>query len=296
MVCKAVHDLAAGLEASLEGEAVEEIAALVDKSLLQPEEGVHDEPRFRTLETIREFGLECLTAHGEMQVVRRAHAGYYLALAETAEPHLTGPDQAVWLDRLEAEHDNLRAALSWAAESGAVEEGLRLAGALCQFWLARSHLREGREYLVRLLPLARTSIPTAARAKVLTGAGHLAHNQGDYAAARALFEESLALWREIGNKRGIASALNDLGWMAWRQGDYAAAQVLSAESLALWQELGEKQGIATALTNLGWLAHHQGDYAAARALFEETLALRRVLEDERGVAFSLALVGWARSR
>ena len=296
MVCQAVHDPAAGLEAALEGEAVEGLASLVDKSLLQPEEGRHGEPRFRMLETIREFGLECLAACGEAPAVQRAHASYYLALAEAAEAQLNGPEQAVWLERLEVEHDNFRAALRWAEESGAVEEGLRLAGALCQFWLARSHLREGQEHLARLVPLARTSMPTPAPAKVLTGAGHLAHNQGDYATARALFAESLRLWREIGNKRGIASALNDLGWMAWRQGDYTVARALSAESLVLWQDLGETQGIATALTNLGWIAHHRGDYAAAWSLFEESLALRRVLEDKRGVAFALMGLGWARSR
>jgi predicted ATPase/DNA-binding winged helix-turn-helix (wHTH) protein len=296
MVCQAMHDPAAGLEAALESEAVEGIASLVDKSLLQPEEGGHGEPRFCMLETIREFGLECLVACGEAPAVQRAHASYYLALAEAAEAQLSGPDQAVWLERLEAEQDNFRAALRWAEESGAVEEGLRLAGALCQFWLARSYLREGQEHLARLVPLARTSMPTPARAKVLTGAGHLAHNQGDYTTARALFEESLTLWREIGNKRGIASALNDLGWMAWRQGDYAVARALSAEGLALWQALGETQGIATALTNLGWIAHHRGDYAAAWSLFEESLALRRVLEDKRGVAFALMGLGWARSR
>jgi predicted ATPase/DNA-binding winged helix-turn-helix (wHTH) protein len=296
MVCQAVHDPAAGLEATREGAAIEGIASLVDKSLLHPEEGVHGEPRFRMLETVREFGLECLVACGEAQAVQRAHASYYLALAETAEAQLNGPDQTVWLDRLEAEHDNFRAVLRWAEENGAVEEELRLAGALCQFWLARSHLHEGREHLARLVPLARTSVPTPARAKVLTGAGHLAHNQGDYTTARALFEESLALWREIGNKRGVASALNDLGWMAWRQGDYAVARVLSAEGLALWQDLGETHGIATALTNLGWVAHHQGDYATARALCEESLALRRLLEDKRGVAFALAFLGWVRFR
>ena len=296
MVCQAVHDPAAGVGAPREGEAIEGIASLVDKSLLHPEEERQDEPRFRMLETIREYGLECLVASGEAQAVQRAHARYYLALAEAAEPQLTGPDQAVWLEQLEAEHDNLRAALRWVEESGAVEEGLRLAGALCQFWLARSYLREGQECLARLVPLARTSMPMAARVKVLTGAGHLAHNQGDYVAARALFEESLALWREIGDKRGIATALNDLGWVAWRQGNYAAARTLSAESLALWKDLGERQGMATALTNLGWLAHHQSDYAEARALFEESLTLRRALEDTRGVAFSLALLGWAWSK
>jgi predicted ATPase/DNA-binding winged helix-turn-helix (wHTH) protein len=296
MVCQAVHDPAAGLGAPREGEAIEGIASLVDKSLLHPEEGRQGEPRFRMLETIREYGLECLAASGETQAVQRAHARYYLALAEAAEPQLTGPDQAVWLEQLEAEHANLRAALRWAEESEAVEEGLRLAGALCQFWLARSYLREGQECLARLVPLARTSMPMAVRVKVLTGAGHLAHNQGDYVAARILFEESLALWREIGDKWGIATALNDLGWVAWRQGNYAEARTLSAESLALWQELGERQGMATALTNLGWLAQHQSDYAEARALFEESLTLRRALEDTRGVAFSLALLGWAWSK
>jgi predicted ATPase/DNA-binding winged helix-turn-helix (wHTH) protein len=296
MVCQAVHDPAAALEAAPQDEVIEGIASLVDKSLLQPEEGLHGEPRFRMLETIREFGLECLAACGEAPAVQRAHARYYLALAEAAEAQLSGPDQALWLERLEAEQDNFRAALRWAQESGAVEEGLRLAGALCQFWLARSHLREGQEHLARFVPLARTSMPTPARAKVLTGAGHLAHNQGDYATARALFEESLTLWREIGNKRGIASALNDLGWMAWRQGDYAVAQALSAESLGLWQDLGETQGVATALTNLGWTAHHRGDYTAAWSLFEESLALRRLLEDKRGMAFALMGLGWARSK
>ena len=134
------------------------------------------------------------------------------------------------------------------------------------FWLARSHLREGQEHLARLVPLARTSMPTPAPAKVLTGAGHLAHNQGDYATARPCSQRADALARDW-QQAGIASALNDLGWMAWRQGDYAVAQALSAESLALWQDLGETQGIATALTNLGWIAHHRGDYAAAWALF-----------------------------
>jgi len=296
MVCKAVDDAATGVRVPLEGEVLDRIASLVDKSLLQPEEGGHGEPRFRMLEIIREYGLECLAASGTAQAVQHAHAGYYLALAETAESQLAGPEQALWLERLEAEYDNLRAALRWAEESGDVEAGLRLAGALCQFWLARSYLNEGRERLARIVRLARTSTHTAVRAKVLAGAGHLAHNQGGCAAARALSEESLALWRELGDKRGIATALNDLGWVAWRQGDYTVARALSEESLALWRELGETQGIATSLTNLGWIAQYQGDYTAAYALHQESLDLRRILADKRGVAFSLALLGWVVSR
>jgi tetratricopeptide (TPR) repeat protein len=289
-VCQAVDDHVAGVGQSLE--VLDGVASLVDKSLLRQEEQASGEPRLRMLETIREYGLECLTASGEAPTVQRAHAGYYLALVEEAGPELTGPEQAVWLDRLETEHDNLRAVLYWAEESREAEIGLRLAGACCQFWLVRGHLREGRECLARLLALAQTPMPIAARAKALTGAGNLAHNLGDYTMARSRFEESLRLRRGLGDKQGIATALNDLGWTAWRQGDYTAARALSEEGLALWRELGDKQGIATALTNLGWVAHHQGDYAAAHALHQESLVLRRELGNTWSIAFSLANLGW----
>ena len=277
-------------------EVLDGLASLVDKSLLQPQEQEYGEPRFRMLDTIREYGLECLTSSGEEGAVQRAHAAYYLELAETAERALAGPEQAAWLERLEIDHGNLRAALRWSEESGESERGLRLAGALCQFWLARGYLREGREWLTRLLRLHKTSRYTAVRAKGLVGLGNLAHNQGDYTAACLLFEEGLALWRELGNTRGIATSLNDLGWIAWRQGDYAAARTWSHESLTLWRELGDTQGIATSLTNLGWTAHHQGDYATACRLHQESLILRREGGDKRGMAFSLTLLGWAVSR
>ena len=288
-VCQAVHDPAAGPGQSLE--VLDGVASLVDKSLLRQQEQASGEPRFRMLETIREYGLECLTASGEEPAVRRAHADYYLALAEAAEPALTGPEQTTWLERLEAEHDNLRAALRWAEESGEAEIGLRLAGALCQFWLMRGHLREGQERLARLLGLAGASPYTAARAKALTGAGHLADNLSDYAAAHAFFEESLAIRRELGEKGGIAAALNDLGWVAWHRNDYTAARALSEESLAIWRELGDKAGIATSLHNLGWVAYYQGEYAAAHALYQESLALRRELGDKRGIAYELGHMG-----
>jgi predicted ATPase/class 3 adenylate cyclase len=290
-VCQAVHDLAADPGQSLE--VLDGVASLLDKSLLRQAEQASGEPRFRMLETIREYGLECLVASGEEPAVRRAHADYYLALVEAAELALSGPEQTTWLQRLEAEHDNLRAALRWAEESGEAELGLRLAGALCQFWLMHGHLREGQERLARLLGLAEAALRTAVRAKVLTGAGHLAHNLGDYATARTRFEESLALWRDLGNQQGIATSLNDLGWVASSQGDFAAAHSLSQESLVLWREIGNQQGIATSLHNLGFVAHGQGEYAAARALHQESLALRQELGDKRGIAFSLTHLGRA---
>ena len=289
-VCQAVDDPAAGQGQSLE--VLDGVASLVDKSLLRQQEQASGEPRFRMLETIREYGLECLMASGEEYAVRRAHADYYLALIETAEPALTGPEQATWLDRLETEHDNLRAALHWTEESGEVEIGLRLAGALCQFWLMRGHLREGQERLARLLGLAGASPRTTARAKALTRAGHLADNLSDYAAAHAFFEESLAIRREFGDKGSIAAALNDLGWVAWHRNDYTVARVLSEESLAIWRELGDKEGIATSLHNLGQVADDQGNYAAAHTLYQESLDLRRALGDKRGIAYELGNLGW----
>jgi predicted ATPase/Tfp pilus assembly protein PilF len=284
---------ASGAEPRLE--VVDGMASLVDKSLLQ-QEALHGEPRFRMLETIRAYGLECLTASGEAQAAWRASAVYLLGLVEMAEPALSGPQQAAWLDRLETEHNNLRDALRWADASDATDLGLRLAGALCQFWLMRGHLREGQEHLARFLKRVSTSTWTTARAKACTGAGHLAHNLGDYATAHMRFEESLAIWRELGDRQGIATALNNLGWMAWRQGDYTVARALSEEGLAIWRELGDKQGIATALNNLGWTAHHQGDYTTARAFHQESLRLRRVLGHTGGIAFALTNLAWAMSQ
>jgi predicted ATPase/DNA-binding winged helix-turn-helix (wHTH) protein/Tfp pilus assembly protein PilF len=287
-VCHAA-DNASGAEPRLE--VVDGMASLVDKSLLQ-QEALHGEPRFRMLETIRAYGLECLTASAEAPTTWRAAAAYFLGLVEMAEPELSGPQQAAWLNRLEIEHNNLREALRWADAHDATDLGLRLAGALCQFWLVRGYLREGQEHLARFLRRTGPSTWTTARAKASTGAGHLAHNLGDYATAHTRFEESLAIWRALGDKLGIATALNNLGWMAWRQGEYTVARALSEEGLAIWRALGDKLGIATALNNLGWTAHHQGDYALARAFHQESLMLRRALGHTGGIAFALTNLAW----
>ena len=263
------------------------LASLTGKSLIQQEEGVGGEPRFMMLATLHEYATERLHESGEAQVLRRRHAEYFLALAEKAEPELSGAEQERWLEWLEAEHNNLRAALRWVEESGEAEMGLRLGGALWRFWMVRGHYSEGRERLARLLSLAGASGRTAARAKALNGAGSLADSQGDYAAAHSLYEESLTISRELGDKRGIAAALNGLGIVAWYQGDYAAARSLYEESLAIRRELGDKQGIAKSLNNLGLVALGLGDYAAARPLYEESLAIIRELGDRQLIAYSL---------
>src|SRR5262245_24683666 len=163
------------------------------------------------LETIYEYALERLAARGEAEALRERHLAYFLALAEAAEPHLRGAEQIIWADQLEAEHDNLRAALAWAHGHGTAdgstttgaEAELRLAGTLFWFWDLKDYAIEGRRWLEGAL--ARTNGPTrtAARATVLFAAGELAASQSDFVTARARLEESAAIWRELGDKRGL---------------------------------------------------------------------------------------------
>ena len=267
------------------------LTSLVDKSLVVAEER-GGATRFRLLETMRAYARERLRESGEEAEWQNRHLGYFVALAEEAEPQLTGADQEAWLERLETEHENLRSALAWSSAAGGDGAGgLRLAGALSWFWYVRGYLGEGRGWLSGSLAAAHDGLPAAARAKALHGAGVLASEQGDYPAARALHEESLAIRRVLGDRRGIAASLSNLGVMAQEQSDYAAAQVLRQESLALFRELGDRRGVAALLNNMGVVADEQGDYAAARALHEEALAIRRELGDRLGIAISLNNLG-----
>jgi predicted ATPase len=188
---------------------LEGFKALVDKSLLRRMESSDSEPRFVMLETVREYVLERLEASGETDLLRQWHAGYFVALTEAAEPHIIGTDQAAWLNRLEAEHDNLRAALEWLLKHREVEAGLRLAGVLWIFWNVRGYRSEGRRWLEEALERSEGAT-TAMRAKALNGAGGLAYSQGDYAQATALYEQSLALWQELGDLQGRARVFNNL--------------------------------------------------------------------------------------
>jgi tetratricopeptide (TPR) repeat protein len=248
------------------------------------------EVRYRLLETLREFARERLAASGEDAAVRRRHAACYLALAEAAAPELLGAQQAVWLDRLEQEMGNFRAALTWCAARGdqpdAAETGMRLAAALWQFWDERFYLSEGGRWLETVL---RTCGPAAGRtrARVLLGLGRFAAHRCDDTLAAALYEESLALARAAGDARGIAAALGAQGVLALYAGDRLRARTLHAESLALARAAGDARGIAAAVDNLGLAARFGGDYALARSLHEEGLALARAAGDVRATATAL---------
>ncbi len=268
------------------------LSALVDNSLLRREEQAEGEIRFSMLETIRDYALEQLTATPEMEAVLRRHALHYLTLAETAEPALAGPEQEEWLERLEREHDNLRAALRWSHQSGEIALGLRLAGALAQFWERHGYTKEGRAWLDALLAAEEEGeTPPPVRARALNVTGNLARVEGDYEEAVARYRESMALRRAVGDVRGIAVALNNLGVAAKDQGDYAAARAHLEESLSLKRDLGDRRSIAVTLNNLGLTANGQRDHPAARGFLEEALEHFRELGDKWGIALALNNLG-----
>ncbi len=281
-------------------DALDGLTALIDNSLLRQEQtqdaksdiSREGEPRFVMFETIREFALERLQASDDGQVTRRRHADFFLALAEKAEPELTGPRQVLWLNILEREHDNLRAVFSWIEETGQADYGLRLGAAIWRFWIARGHLKEGRERLAALLALPGAAKPTRERARVLNAVGTIMHELGDYITARPLLEESLEIWRELGDKKGMATVINNLGWIAAQLGELIPASELSGESLALHAELQDKRGMAVAFNNLAAVAFTQAEFPRARLLEEKSLSLRQEIGDERGVAFATAMLGW----
>jgi predicted ATPase/DNA-binding SARP family transcriptional activator len=281
------HDLAPDSEGILEL-----LASLVDQSLLRCERGTEGGSRFWMLETIREYGQECLEASGESEKARERHARFFLALAEQAREELSKPSQAHWYARLEQEHANSRAAMEWAISHGDAETGLRLACALCPFWDGR-YYQEGWEYLTTLLALPAAGARTSLRARALVGAAGLSFDLGDLEASRSLAEEGLAIGRELRQKGEIAAALTRLGITTRAQGHYPEASALLTESLGISRELGDLTSASIALLNLGNNAAHQGDFSTAQTLYEESLAIRRALGHRRGIASAqtcLALV------
>ena len=272
-----------------EEDALPLLDRLVDTSLVVAEER-HGERRYRLLESLRLYGRERLVKSGEAESTYRRHAEHYLALAEAVEPALWGSDAVAWLDRLEIEHDNLRAALRWATGHGEVEIALRLGAALSRFWQVHAHLSEGLKWLESALAWT-SDASTATRARALDAAGHLARDRADYDRAWTFYEESLGLRRELEDRRGTALTLNNLGVVAQLRGDYDRAVALLEESLALFRALGDERGVALSLLTLGSMAQWQGDLARATAHYEESLALFRALGDTRGIAAALSSLG-----
>ncbi len=275
------------------------LSLLVDKSLVVVGNQQGLESRNYLPETIREYARERLLASGEQTQLQMRHAHYFLSLAEHAYIELWGASQSLWLTRLENEHDNLRAALRWSQvevertggkNEDAADVGIRLAGALMRFWEVHGHFSEGRQWLERALR-AGAGVPARERANALYGAGNLARQQGDYARAVELHEQSIALWQQLGDKQGVARSLDILGEIARNKGDYPRAVALHEESLALRRQIGDSSGIADTLSRLGRVAIEEGDYWHATAHYEESLRIWRETGDELGMALAINNLG-----
>lgn len=277
---------ATGLEA---WQVMDVLTGLVDKSLVLYEENA-GAARYRLLETVRQYALEKLTQSGRSSALHSLHRDWCVALAEEAEPHLTGPDQAGWLQRLETEHDNLRVALEWCrAKHDGDLEGLRLAGALWRFWYVRGYLSEGRGWLAEMRAQQTPTSPGefGILARALNGEAVLAWVQGERAEARALAEGSLSLYRGLEDKPGMASAINILGILTDEDADYDQARTLYEEALPLLRDLNEPQRMAALLNNLALASLHLEDLDAAERYVRESLMLYRQVGDRQGTSVAL---------
>ena len=308
----------------------EVLARLVEKSLVLAEVGTGGDERYRLLETLRQYARERLLASGDLEEIRRRHAVYFAELAGEAARQIMGAGQAVWLDRLDREHDNLRAAVHWAIESQDAEQGLRLAATLSYFWYFRGHHSEGRALRAAVLALPAGPELALLRVEAIQGEGMLALVQGDYPAARAIMEEGVAIARR-GDRALLPPALATLGFVARVQCDYgvaravldeatsvartvgdafytgmalhhagllaleadrdlASAWALNEESLALFQALANRRMVGVVLLAMGRVAHARGDLAAARSLTAEALTTHRDLGDLGNVPLMLCVV------
>lgn len=269
------------------GADVDSLGTLVDDHLVRRVDHGR-EGRFGMLETVREYALQLLG--DDRGAVERRFAEHLAALVAEAEPHLTGEQQTHWLGVLDAEHENLGAALAYLAAAGDAESRLRMAAALSRFWYIRGHLTEGRRRLEDALADGGATDPELRR-RALTAAASLALLQGDYAAAASSAEQALAVARELGTPLYVANALSNLGAIVLAGGDHARAGPLLEEAVSLARAVGDQRVAALALNNLGDLALTVGDYERAEPLFEESLALLKARGDAANVARSLFNLG-----
>jgi tetratricopeptide (TPR) repeat protein len=272
------------------------LAGLVDQSLLRQVETTGN-PRFRMLQTIRDFAVERLAESGEAEAIRRRHALAFLALAERAAPHLTGPDQKQWLDGLEAEIDNIRAAMAWTVDSGSAEIGLRLAASVWRLWQFRGYLAEGFERTTAILALRAASDDGGLRRLGLDAAGGLAYWRGDMDTARPLYEEALALARQEGDRAVIAEELYNVSFVYMvTKKDVPLARKTAEEALGLFRELGDRAGTAKALWDLGNADYYAEDFPHAREVLTEAAEAMRPLNDKFGLGWALHTLGLVQLR
>ena len=282
-VCNTRRDLAIPV---LDG-----ISSMVNKHLLQRKDDKTAEGRFTMLQTIREYGLERLKASGEEELTRRAHAAYSVVLAEEGAAELAEEDRANWLTLWDAEYDNLRDALDWLIRTESGEWALRLGTALFAFWERREHLAEGRERLEAVLDMTSTTGSTGVRARAAWYAAIFADQQGDFGRAIRLHHESLRIYRELSDSRGIAAQLGYLGLGLRQVGKVAEARTFYEQSVSACRQLGDETALARALSNFAEFNIAQGDHALARSLFQEALSMFRERGDGSGVGWSLNHLG-----
>src|SRR5215208_552281 len=276
-------------EGDLPVDAFEGISSLLDKSLIRQEEGPpNGEPRFVMLETIHEFAREKLGQSGEDEEIKRVHAQYFLTLAEGAYPESKGTNQLEWLERLEAEHDNMRAALSWTLEHKEVGVALRLGGALWRFWSTRGYESEGRRWLQEALAMEGRGSPEV-RAMALAGAGELASDQGDFDRAKEACQEGLELFKQEARETSEAKLwlLACLGWVASEREEHGQARELYEECLALSREMSDTWWLANSLLGLAFVSHNRGDSERATELYEQSMDLFREQGDKHSLAMCL---------
>ena len=263
---------------------------LIEQSLVVAEE---NGDRYRMLETVRQHARLALEESGEVSAWRTRHLEHFVALGEQADPNLTGDDQQTWLDRLETEHDNLRVALAWASEGdGEPTLALRLAAAVWWLWLVRGYWTEGICHLdAAIEATCQDRAADLCRAKALNAAGALLGQQDDYRSACVRYEQALAIYRELGDRRGVAMSLTNLGNAAREQGNYAEARAFHEEAVSIYRALGPRWSEAIALGNLGIDVCDQGDYPYATTLYEQALAIFRERGDRRSIALALNFLG-----
>ncbi|HEX6177087.1 MAG TPA: tetratricopeptide repeat protein, partial [Thermoanaerobaculia bacterium] len=268
----------------MEIDIVDGVGSLVDKSLVVRKGEEDGEPRFELLGVVRDYAAEQLVASGEEQETRKAHAAYYIVLTE--EGGQRQEDNAAWLARIAREHDNIRAALEWTTVSGRTDWGLRIALGVFAYWERSEHISEGRKRLDALLSRAEDG-DSLLRARAMFSAAVLACTQKDWTVATERAEASRAMFRRLGDERGIAVCCNCLGVVATEVGALDRASEVFQEALSLWSAVGEEASYARSLMNLAMIGRLRGDHEAARQMYMETEALFRRLGDRASAAWAL---------